>query len=141
MQKRQLLHVSHNHWRAIMQNDSNLEMASPESQFINKMAMTNYHCNCGGLILLDFEAYQVGDEVNFMIQKRKSIGNGNISVSQTAHSGKITQIDGDDITVKTQVRTYELSRYEITPKGAPGPIEYFRIGRCRCELDKPEQVS
>ena len=103
--------------------------------------MSNYRCNCGGLILLNFEAYQVGDEVNFMIQKRKSIGNGNISVSQSAHSGKITKIQGDDITVKANVRTYELSRYEITPKDAPGPIEYFRIGRCRCELDKPEQVS
>lgn len=39
MQKRQLLHVSHNHWRAIMQNDSNVEMALPESQFINNMGL------------------------------------------------------------------------------------------------------
>lgn len=30
MQKRQLLHVSHNHWRAIMQNDSNVETAQAE---------------------------------------------------------------------------------------------------------------
>ena len=101
--------------------------------------MSNYRCNCGGLILPNFEAYQVGDEVNFMIQKRKSIGNGNISVSQSAHSGKITKIQGNDITVKANVRTYELSRYEITPKDAPGPIEYFRIGRCRCELDNNHQ--
>lgn len=101
--------------------------------------MSKYHCNCGGLILPNFEAYQVGDEVNFMIQKRKSIGNGNISVSQSAHSGKITEIQGDDITVKAHVRTYELYRYEITPKDAPGPIEYFRIGRCRCELNSNHQ--
>ena len=32
MQKRQLLHVSHNHWRAIMQNDSNLETKQAEIQ-------------------------------------------------------------------------------------------------------------
>ena len=101
--------------------------------------MSNYRCNCGGLILPNFEAYQVGDEVNFMIQKRKSIGNGKISVNQTAHTGKITEIEGDDITVKAHVRTYELSRYEITPKDAPGPIEYFRIGQCRCELDNNHQ--
>ena len=30
MQKRPLLHVSHNHWRAIMQNDSNAETAQAE---------------------------------------------------------------------------------------------------------------
>jgi len=101
--------------------------------------MSNYRCNCGGLILPNFEAYQVGDEVNFMIQKRKSIGNGKISVNQTAHTGKITEIEGDDITVKAHVRTYELSRFEITPKNAPGPIEYFRIGQCRCELDQEQK--
>ncbi|OTG61558.1 hypothetical protein B9T36_02075 [Acinetobacter sp. ANC 4204] len=103
--------------------------------------MSKYLCNCGGLILPNFEAYQVGDEVNFMIQKRKSIGNGAIAVSQKAHSGKITEITGDDITVKAQVRTYKLYRFEITPKDAPGPIEYFRIGRCRCELDQKELTA
>ncbi|MEQ1122914.1 hypothetical protein [Acinetobacter seifertii] len=28
------------------------------------------------------------------------------------------------------------SSVEMTPKEAPGPIEYLRIGQCRCELDK-----
>lgn len=121
-----------------MQNDSNLETSQAE-KIVKSRSNSNYRCNCGGLILPDFEAYQVGDEVNFMIQKRKSIGNCNITVSQSAHSGKITKIDGDDITVKAPVRTYVLSRYEITPKDAPGPIEYFRIGRCRCELDDNHQ--
>ncbi|MDH1070232.1 hypothetical protein N5B96_12220 [Acinetobacter johnsonii] len=100
--------------------------------------MSKYRCNCGGLILPNFEAYQVGDEVNFMIQKRRNIGNGHIAVSQKAQSGKIIEIKGDDITVKAHVRTYKLYRFEITPKDAPGPIEYFRIGKCRCELDKQE---
>ncbi len=103
--------------------------------------MSKYHCSCGGLILPNFEAYQVGDEVNFMIQKRKNIGNGHIAVNQKAYSGKIIEIKGDDITVKAQVRTYKLYRFEITPKDAPGPIEYFRIGKCRCELDQKELTA
>lgn len=103
--------------------------------------MSNYHCKCGGLILPNFEAYQVDDEVNFMIQKRKSIGNGAIAVSQKAHSGIIVEIKGDDITVKARVRTYQLNRFEITPKDAPGPIEYFRIGKCSCELDQKELIA
>ena len=123
-----------------MQNDSNLETSKAE-KIVKSQSNSNYRCKCGGLILPDFQSYQVGDDVNFMIKKRKSIGNGNISVSQTAHSGKITQIDGDDIIVKAHVRTYELSRYEITPINAPGPIEYFRIGRCRCELDDNHQEA
>ncbi|MDM1022102.1 hypothetical protein QSV37_17660 [Acinetobacter sp. VNK23] len=46
----------------------------------------------------------------------------------------------NDSTAQTEQaeRTYVLSRYEITPKDAPGPIEYFRIGHCRCELDQNE---
>lgn len=100
--------------------------------------MSKYQCKCGGLILPNFDLYKVDDEVNFMIQKRKRIGNGEILVNQTAHHGRITKIDGDDITVKAAVRTYVLSRYEITPKDAPGPIEYFRLGKCRCELDQQE---
>lgn len=103
--------------------------------------MSKYRCNCGGLILPNFEAYQVGDEVNFMIQKRRNIGNGHIVVSQKAHSGKITEIKGDEITVKAPVRTYQLNRFEITPKDAPGPIEYFRIGKCSCDLNELEQVG
>ena len=103
--------------------------------------MSKYRCNCGGLILPNFEAYQVGDEVNFMIQKRRNIGNGHIAVSQKAHSGKITEIKGDEITVKAPVRTYQLNRIEITPKDAPGPIEYFRIGKCSCDLNELEQVG
>ncbi|MDC4872437.1 hypothetical protein ACT433_13720 [Acinetobacter baumannii] len=98
--------------------------------------MPNYHCKCGGLILPDFNVYKVGDEVNFMIQKREGAYHGKIAVSQKAHNGTITEIKGDEITVKTRVRTYVLYRYEMTPKEAPGPIDYFRIGQCRCELDK-----
>ena len=103
--------------------------------------MSKYRCNCGGLILPNFEAYQVGDEVNFMIQKRRNIGNGHIAVSQKAHSGKIIEIKGEEITVKAPVRTYQLNRFEITPKDAPGPIEYFRIGKCSCDLNELEQVG
>ncbi|MCM1963389.1 hypothetical protein NCY62_14770 [Acinetobacter pittii] len=98
--------------------------------------MSKYHCECGGLILPNFEAFKVGDEVNFMIQKREGAYQGKIFVSQKAYSGTITEIKGDDITVKTRVRTYVLYRYAMTPKEAPGPIEYLRIGQCRCELDK-----
>jgi len=101
--------------------------------------MPKYHCKCGGLILPDFNAYKVGDEVNFMIQKREGAYQGKIEVSQKAHNGRITEINGDQITVKTRVRIYVLYRYEMTPKEAPGPIDYFRIGQCRCELDIQSQ--
>ncbi len=103
--------------------------------------MSKYQCKCGGLILPDFDSFKVGNEVNFMIQKRRTIGNGHIAVNQKAYSGKITEIKGDDITVKTHVQTYQLYRYEITPKDAPGPIEYFRIGKCRCALEEQEQSA
>ena len=66
---------------------------------------------------------------------------GIFAVSQKAHSGKITEIKGDEITVKAPVRTYQLNRFEITPKDAPGPIEYFRIGKCSCDLNELEQVG
>lgn len=98
--------------------------------------MSKYHCKCGGLILPNFDAYKVGDEVNFMIQKREGAYQGKIAISQKAHNGTITEIKGDEITVKTRVRTYVLYRYEMTPKEVPGPIDYFRIGQYRCELDK-----
>lgn len=101
--------------------------------------MSKYHCICGGLILPNFDAYKVGDEVNFMIQKREGAYQGKIFVSQKAHNGTITEIKGDEITVKTRVRTYVLDRYEMTPIEAPGPIEYLRIGQCRCELDKQNE--
>lgn len=103
--------------------------------------MSKYHCICGGLILPNFDAYKVGDEVNFMIQKREGAYQGKIFVSQKAHNGTITEIKGDDITVKTRVRTYVLYRYAMTPIEAPGPIDYFRIGQCRCELDKQGKVG
>ncbi|MCE6855204.1 hypothetical protein KSB09_20220 [Acinetobacter baumannii] len=98
--------------------------------------MSKYHCKCGGLILPDFNAYKIGDEINFMIQKREGAFQGKSAISQEAHEGRIIEIKDDEITVKTRVRTYVLSRYEITPKDAPGPIDYFRIGRCRCSLDQ-----
>lgn len=101
--------------------------------------MSQYRCKCGGLILPNFDGFKVGDEVNFMIQKREGVYQGKIAVSQKAYSGTITEIKGDDITVKTRVRTYVLYRYEMTPKEAPGPIEYLRIGQCRCELDKQSE--
>lgn len=101
--------------------------------------MSKYHCICGGLILPNFDAYKVGDEVNFMIQKREGAYQGKIFVSQKAYNGTITEIKGDEITVKTRVRTYVLYRYEMTPIEAPGPIEYLRIGQCRCELDKQNE--
>ena len=116
-----------------MQNDSNVETTNSE--------ISNYHCKCGGLIYPNFEIYKVGDEVNFMIEKRKSIGNGQISVSQSARTGIITSIDGDDIQVKSGNKIYEEYRYGITPKNAPGPIEYFRIGKCRCELDHQNEAE
>jgi hypothetical protein len=98
--------------------------------------MSKYYCKCGGLILPDFDAFKVGDEVNFMVQKRETRHQGKIFVSQKAYNGEITEIDGDAVTVKAQVRTYILYRYEITPKDAPGPIDYLRIGSCRCTLAK-----
>ncbi|EXC09083.1 TPA: hypothetical protein ACNIH0_003133 [Acinetobacter baumannii] len=107
-----------------MQSDSTAENTQANIQ-------SKFHCKCGGLILPDFDAYKVGDEVNFMVQKRENTYQGKIEVSQKAYIGEITEINGDQITVKASVRTYVLSRYEITPKDAPGPIDYFRIGKCR----------
>ncbi|AYA02313.1 hypothetical protein BEN74_05115 [Acinetobacter sp. WCHAc010034] len=103
--------------------------------------MSKYHCKCGGLILPDFDSFKVGDEINFMIETHKPLSGGRVSVNQKAFAGEIMEIDGDDFKVKSGKSTYELRRYEFTPKDAPGPIEYFRIGKCRCELDQQAQVE
>lgn len=98
--------------------------------------MSKYHCECGGLILPDFDSFKEGDEINFITESRKPMQFGRVSVQQKAHIGEISAIEGDEISVESNGKKYYLSRYSITPKDAPGPIEYFRIGKCRCELDK-----
>lgn len=103
--------------------------------------MSKYLCKCGGLILPNFEAFKVSDEVNFKQQEVKHLGNGLVSIREKAYTGFITKIDGDDIEVKSGQKQYELYRYAITPKDAPGPIEYFRIGKCRCEQDQQPMVD
>lgn len=100
--------------------------------------MSKYHCECGGLILPDFDSFKVDDEVNFMTETRKPMAFGKVSIQQKAHVGEIIEIDGNEITVKSNGKKHYLFRYAITPKDAPGPIEYFRIGKCRCELDKEQ---
>lgn len=100
--------------------------------------MSNYHCKCGGLILPNFDTYKVGDEVNFKQQKVKHLGGGLVSIKEKAYTGIITNIKGDDIQVKSCNKIYDLYRFGITPINAPGPIEYSRIGKCRCELDQGE---
>ncbi|KQE92132.1 hypothetical protein [Acinetobacter lactucae] len=112
-----------------MQSDSTAENTQAKMQ-------SKFHCKCGGLILPDFDGYKVGDEVNFMVQNRENTYQGKIEVSQKAYRGEITEIKGDRITVKAHVRTYILNRYEITPKDAPGPIDYFRIGKCRSSSEQ-----
>lgn len=98
--------------------------------------MSKYHCKCGGLILPDFDSFKVGDEVNCMLETRKPIGNGLVSINQKAFTGKIIDISGDEFSIKSKNKIYEFKRGEFSPIDAPGPIEYFRIGKCRCELDQ-----
>lgn len=102
--------------------------------------MSKYQCKCGGLILPDFEAFKVGEDVNFMQQKVEQLGGGLVSVEQKAYTGLITKIKGDDIQVKSGNKLYDLYRFGITPIDAPGPIEYQRIGKCRCELDQEQSA-
>ncbi|HAV5426373.1 hypothetical protein RJC67_14610 [Acinetobacter baumannii] len=98
--------------------------------------MSKYHCKCGGLILPDFDSFKVGDEVNCMLETRKPIGNDLVSINQKAFIGKIIYISGDEFSIKSKNKIYEFNRGEFSPIDAPGPIEYFRIGKCRCELDQ-----
>lgn len=98
--------------------------------------MSKYHCKCGGLILPDFDSFKVGDEVNCMLEIRKPIGNDLVSINQKAFIGKIIDISGDEFSIKSKNKIYEFNRGEFSPIDAPGPIEYFRIGKCRCELDQ-----
>lgn len=102
--------------------------------------MSKYQCKCGGLILPDFDSFQVGHQVNCMIETQKNIGNGRIAVNQKALIGEITEINGDDFKIKSKGKFYDFKRGEFSPIDAPGPIEYFRIGKCRCELDKEQQA-
>ena len=87
-------------------------------------------------ILPDFDSFKVGDEVNCMLETRKPIGNGLVSINQKAFIGKIIDISGDEFSIKSKNKIYEFNRGEFCPIDAPGPIEYFRIGKCRCELDQ-----
>lgn len=98
--------------------------------------MSKFNCECGGLILPNYKALTVGNSVNFTIQQRK-IGYGTkIIVTQKSYRGEIIAIDGDRLTVKTGVRTYELYRYDVTPKDAPTIADYLRVGKCLCALSK-----
>ena len=97
---------------------------------------SKYQCKCGGLILPDFDSFKVGDEVNCMLETRKPIGNGLVGINQKAFIGKIIDISGDEFSIKSKNKIYEFNRGEFSPIDAPGPIEYFRIGKCRCELDQ-----
>ncbi|MBF7687712.1 hypothetical protein [Acinetobacter rathckeae] len=94
--------------------------------------MSKYHCECGGLILPDFDSFKLGDTVNCMFETHKPLGNGLISVNQRAFTGIIMKISGDDFDIKSKNKIYDLKRGEFTPADAPGPIEYFRIGKCSC---------
>ncbi|HAV5431498.1 TPA: hypothetical protein JI046_12885 [Acinetobacter baumannii] len=102
--------------------------------------MSKYQCKCGGLILPDFDSFQVGDEVNCMIETRRPIGDGMVSVNQKAFIGKIENIDGEEFKIKSRGKQYTFYKGEFSPKDAPGPIEYFRIGKCRCELDQEKKT-
>lgn len=98
--------------------------------------MHEYYCECGGLILPDFDAYKVGDKVKFRVQKRENRYQSKIFVTQKQYTGEITKIDGDEITVKAHVRTYIFHRHEIMPLAAPSPIAYLLVGSCRCPITK-----
>ncbi|EPG5694154.1 hypothetical protein KWE06_08260 [Acinetobacter baumannii] len=98
--------------------------------------MHKYYCECGGLILPDFDAYKVGDRVKFRVQKRENRSQNKIFVSMKDYKGEITEIDGDAITVKAHVRTYIFYRHEIMPLAAPSPIAYLLVGSCRCPITK-----
>ncbi len=100
--------------------------------------MSKYHCKCGGLILPDFDAFKHCDLVNCMVETVKNIGDGKVSVRQKAFKGIIMKIDGDQFEIAANNKVYKFQRGEFTPSKAPGPIEYFRIGKCRCELDKEQ---
>lgn len=113
-----------------MQHDSNLQTADAE--------ISKYHCKCGGLILPDFDSFKVGHQVNCMLEMRRSIGGGHISVNQKALVGEIIEINGEDFKIKSKGKFYNFQLGEFTPIDAPGPIEYFRIGQCRCELDQQQ---
>ncbi|RTY06536.1 hypothetical protein EKS29_16965 [Acinetobacter baumannii] len=101
--------------------------------------MSKYYCKCGGLILPDFDAFKVGDDVNCMVETHKPVGNGMVSVNQRAFVGKILNINGDEFKIKSKGKQYTFFRGEFSPIDAPGPIEYFRLGKCRCELDKEQK--
>lgn len=114
-----------------MQHDSNVQTAEAE--------ISKYHCKCGGLILPDFDSFKVGQQVNCMEETIKPFGDGRAAVRQKAFVGEIIEIDGDDFKIKSK-GCFDFQRGEFSPIDAPGPIEYFRIGKCRCELDREQSA-
>ncbi|MEF9955652.1 MAG: hypothetical protein RR767_00465 [Acinetobacter sp.] len=105
------------------------------------MPNNKYQCKCGGLILPDFDSFKIDDEVNCMLETRRPVGNGMVSINQRAFVGKIINIDGEKFKIKSKGKNYTFYKGEFSPKDAPGPIEYFRIGKCRCNLDKQGEPS
>lgn len=98
--------------------------------------MPNYNCKCGGLVPPNYDALAVGHRVNFSIQERKNGYGHKIIVTHKPYSGEIIAIDQDRITVKTKVRTFDLYRYDLTPKGSPSVADYLRVGKCLCQIQK-----
>lgn len=68
--------------------------------------------------------------------KKENSYQSKIFVSLKEYKGEITEIDGDEITVKANVRTYIFHRHEIMPLAAPSPIAYLLVGSCRCPITK-----
>lgn len=97
--------------------------------------MPKFNCECGGLILPNYDALAVGHNVNFSIQQRVNGYGTKIIVSKKPYSGEILAIDGDRLTVKAGKRTYDLYRYDVTPKGAPTITDYLRVGKCLCAVN------
>ncbi|EJG27269.1 hypothetical protein J659_3490 [Acinetobacter baumannii 1406589] len=74
-----------------------------------------------------------------MVETHKPIGNGMVSVNQRAFVGTILKINGDEFKITSKRKQYTFFRGEFSPIDAPGPIEYFRLGKCRCELDQEQK--
>lgn len=103
--------------------------------------MPKFNCECGGLILPNYDALAVGDQVNFSYQERKNGYGHKIIVHHKPYTGEITSIDQDRITVKTKVRTFELHRYDVTPKGMPTLSDYLRVGKCLCLVNNMQKSA
>lgn len=94
---------------------------------------TNYFCSkCKTYKAVPVQHYQPGDRVNFTLAGYK----GQPASNQV---GKVLAMQHNIVVLQYNGRSFNRSREDVTPLGAPHPIQYSLQGKCWCAVEEGGQ--